>query len=64
MSEPLFRPARRVDPRTGLTFKSGAGDLRHQIADACHRFRAKSSARDDRWFVSSFNNSRINTPKT
>lgn len=60
MSAPVFRPVRRVDPRTGLTFKSGTGRLRDVVADACHLFRSKTSRKDDRWFVASFNNT---TPK-
>lgn len=57
MSEPIYRPARRVDPRTGLAFKSGAGDAADRVSDSFHRWKSR---RRDRWFEASFNNS---TPK-
>lgn len=54
MSAPLYRPARRVDPRTGLMLKAGAGDAADRVADCFHRWKSR---RRDRWFEASFNNS-------
>ena len=53
MSAPIYRPARRVNPRTGLAFKSGAGDAADRVSDSFHRWKSR---RRDRWFEASFNN--------
>lgn len=53
MSAPIYRPARRVDPRTGLAYKPRIGDSAGQVSESFHRWKSR---RRDRWFEASFNN--------
>lgn len=55
MHAPIYRPRRRVDPRTGMAFRSSGGKTADQVRDAHAKFRSRLKGAD--WFEASFNNS-------